>query len=114
MGFRDLPAEEVSAVLASERVIRVAFDDGEERYLIPLFYVWHEGALHGLTTPGRKTAMASARPRVTFQIDTSARTGEFAWQSVTGEGTGRSSPMSATSPSLRISRRGSRTLRHGR
>ena len=62
MGFRDLPAEEVSAVLASERVIRVAFDDGEERYLIPLFYVWHEGALHGLTTPGRKTAMASARP----------------------------------------------------
>jgi nitroimidazol reductase NimA-like FMN-containing flavoprotein (pyridoxamine 5'-phosphate oxidase superfamily) len=31
--------------------------------------------------------MAAANPRVSFQIDTSASTGVFAWQSVSGEGT---------------------------
>jgi nitroimidazol reductase NimA-like FMN-containing flavoprotein (pyridoxamine 5'-phosphate oxidase superfamily) len=87
MGFKDLTEPEIHAVLASERVIRIAFDDGAERFIVPVFYVWHEGALHGLTTPGRKSRMGVANPKVAFQIDTSARTGEFEWQSVSGEGT---------------------------
>lgn len=86
MGFKDLSNSEIEAVLAAQRVIRVSFDDGDERYLVPLFYSWHQGSLCGLTTPGRKTRMAEASARVAFQIDTSAETGEFEWRSVTGEG----------------------------
>ncbi len=86
MGFKDLSLEEIDSVLGAQRVIRVSFDDGEERYLVPMFYLWHQGALHGLTTPGRKTKMAEASAHVAFQVDTSAETGLFEWQSVTGEG----------------------------
>lgn len=87
MGFKDLDQNGIEAVLQSQRVIRVAFDDGAERYILPLFFLWHEKALYGLTTPGRKTRMAEKSGRVGFQIDTSTETGPFEWQSVTGEGT---------------------------
>jgi nitroimidazol reductase NimA-like FMN-containing flavoprotein (pyridoxamine 5'-phosphate oxidase superfamily) len=87
MGFTDLDRPAIESVLQSQRVIRVAFDDGKERYLVPLFFAWHDGALYGLTTPGRKTRMAEASPRVAFQIDSSAETGPYEWQSVSGEGT---------------------------
>jgi nitroimidazol reductase NimA-like FMN-containing flavoprotein (pyridoxamine 5'-phosphate oxidase superfamily) len=40
-----------------------------------------------MTTRGRKIRMAGANPAVSFQIDTSARTGPFGWSSVSGEGT---------------------------
>ncbi|HEX6031618.1 MAG TPA: pyridoxamine 5'-phosphate oxidase family protein [Tepidiformaceae bacterium] len=86
MGFTDLDGPAIESILQSQRVIRVAFDDGHERYLIPLFFAWHDGALCGLTTPGRKTRMAEASPTVAFQIDTSAETGPYEWQSVSGEG----------------------------
>ena len=39
-----------------------------------------------MTTHGRKTRMAAVNPKVSFQIDTSARTGPFSWHSVSGEG----------------------------
>ncbi|MGH2609954.1 MAG: pyridoxamine 5'-phosphate oxidase family protein [Tepidiformaceae bacterium] len=87
MGFKDLTEPEMHSVLSSQRVIRVAFDDGSERFIVPMFYAWHEGALFGLTTPGRKSRMGEANPRVAFQVDSSAQTGEFEWQSVSGEGT---------------------------
>ncbi|MEX0781953.1 MAG: pyridoxamine 5'-phosphate oxidase family protein [Dehalococcoidia bacterium] len=87
MGFKDLDEAGIHSVLSAERVIRVAFDDGSESFIVPMFYLWHEGALYGLTTPGRKSRMGEADPRVGFQIDTSAQTGEFEWQSVSGQGT---------------------------
>ncbi len=87
MGFREFDQAETERVLAEERVIRIAFTGDDGHYLVPVFYVWHEGALCGLTTPGRKTAMAAANPRVAFQIDSTATTGPWAWSSVTGEGT---------------------------
>jgi nitroimidazol reductase NimA-like FMN-containing flavoprotein (pyridoxamine 5'-phosphate oxidase superfamily) len=72
--------------LASERIVRVAFDAEGERYLIPLGYVWSEGAICCLTTEGRKTRIAAINPRVAFQVDDSSRGGPFEWKSVTGEG----------------------------
>lgn len=82
----DLDGKGIEGVLAGQAIVRVAFRDGEERYLLPLGYVWLRGAMHGVSGPGRKLRLAAADPRVTFQVDTSAESGWFAWESVTGEG----------------------------
>jgi nitroimidazol reductase NimA-like FMN-containing flavoprotein (pyridoxamine 5'-phosphate oxidase superfamily) len=86
MATFDLDPHAIESVLSREDVVRVAFREGEDRYLVPLGYVWLHGALHGVSGPGRKIDLARADPRVTFQVDTSARTGWYAWESVTGEG----------------------------
>jgi uncharacterized protein len=87
MGFRDFDDDQIHACLERERVIRIAFSHDGELYLVPVFYTWHEGALCGLTTPGRKTRLGAANPNVAFQIDSTAETGPWAWSSVTGQGT---------------------------
>ena len=86
MGFREFDQPEIERVLNEERVVRIAFTATGELYIVPVFYVWHEGSLCGLTTPGRKTAMAAAAPQVAFQVDSTAATGHFTWSSVSGEG----------------------------
>ena len=83
----ELTEEQCIALIRAQTVVRIAFDANRERYLIPLGYVWFEGALCGMTDEGRKTQMASANPHVSFQLDNSAETGPFGWQSVTGEAT---------------------------
>lgn len=87
MGFRDLSTEEINLVLEKERIIRIAFAADGEQFVVPVFYTWHESALCGLTTPGRKTAMAARNARVGFQVDSTVMTGPWEWASVVGEGT---------------------------
>jgi len=67
--------------------VRIGSEKNEERYLVPLGFVSHRGTLYAMTTHGRKTRMAAVNPSVSFQIDTSARTGLFSWHSISGEGT---------------------------
>jgi uncharacterized protein len=86
MAHRDLSQTEIEQLLESERVVRVALDAGGERYVVPVGYVWLDGALCFVSMEGRKTRMAAANPEVAFQVDTSARTGVFEWSSVIGEG----------------------------
>ena len=87
MGFQDLTKQEIDLVLEKERVIRIAFSAEGEQFLVPVFYVFHEGALCGLTTPGRKTRLGEANPAVGFQIDSTFTTGPWEWASVSGRGT---------------------------
>ena len=87
MAFKELSRTEVDEVLSGERVVRIGLEANGERYLVPLGFVSHRGALYAMTTHGRKTRMAAVNPKVSFQIDTSARTGAFSWHSVSGEGT---------------------------
>ena len=86
MAFKELSRTEVDGLLSEERVVRIGFEANGERYLVPLGFVPHGGALYAMTTHGRKTRMAAVNPKVSFQIDTSARTGPFSWHSVSGEG----------------------------
>jgi uncharacterized protein len=76
----------VEAVLARERVVRIGFHVDGVTYIVPVFYVWHDGALSGYTTPGRKLQMARENGDVAFQVDSSAATGVWEWHSVTGHG----------------------------
>jgi nitroimidazol reductase NimA-like FMN-containing flavoprotein (pyridoxamine 5'-phosphate oxidase superfamily) len=78
--------EERSELLSAQRVVRIAFDANDERYLIPLGYVWQENALYSMTQRGRKTRMAAVNPRVSFQVDDACDTRLFNYKSVTGEG----------------------------
>jgi nitroimidazol reductase NimA-like FMN-containing flavoprotein (pyridoxamine 5'-phosphate oxidase superfamily) len=78
--------EAIERLLAGERIVRVAFVALGETYILPLGYLWHDGAFHLLTARGRKTKLAAANPRVGFQVDDSATAGVWGWRSVTGEG----------------------------
>ncbi len=86
MGFREFERPEIEQILGQERVVRLGFAADGEVFVVPVFYTWHEGALCGLTTPGRKTRLAAANPKAAFQVDSSAATGPWEWSSVTGEG----------------------------
>jgi hypothetical protein len=86
MGFQDLTPQEIELVLSKERVIRIAFSAEGEQFLVPVFFVYHEGALCGLTTPGRKTRLGEANPDVAFQVDSTFETGPWEWASVSGQG----------------------------
>jgi alkanesulfonate monooxygenase SsuD/methylene tetrahydromethanopterin reductase-like flavin-dependent oxidoreductase (luciferase family)/nitroimidazol reductase NimA-like FMN-containing flavoprotein (pyridoxamine 5'-phosphate oxidase superfamily) len=86
MGVRSLEQAEIERVLDEERVVRIAFDAAGERYVVPVFFVWYEAALHGVTTAGRKTRLGGENGAVAFQVDSSARTGVWEWFSVSGEG----------------------------
>lgn len=87
MPSRQLTDPEIEQLLEHERVVRLGFTAPEETYVVPVFYVLHQGALCGLTTPGRKSRMGQADARVAFQVDSSLTGGVFEWSSVAGEGT---------------------------
>lgn len=87
MGFQDLTPQEIELVLEKERVVRVAFSADGEQFLVPVFFVFDDGDLCGLTTPGRKTRLAEANPLVAFQVDSTYVTGPWEWASVSGQGT---------------------------
>lgn len=86
MPWRALTDAEIETLLRSERLVRVAFAAGDERYVVPLGYVWVAGALWGTTRRGRKTELATIDPRVAFTIDDSATSTPFEWRSCVGEG----------------------------
>ncbi|HEX9407400.1 MAG TPA: pyridoxamine 5'-phosphate oxidase family protein [Thermoanaerobaculia bacterium] len=86
MAQRELTREEIEQLLRSQRIVRVAFSVEGRLYLLPLGYVWLDGALHLMTSAGQKTEMAAANGRVAFQVDDSAEHGMIGWSSATGEG----------------------------
>ncbi len=75
MAQRELSREEIEQLLREQRIIRVAFSAQGKLYLLPLGYIWLDGALHLMTNAGQKTAMAAASPRVAFQIDNAPEKG---------------------------------------
>ena len=86
MPRKELSRSETLRVLAAQKLVRIAFRDGQSSYLVPLGYVWVAPVLCGVTDIGRKTRLAEKEPLVSFQVDTSSDTGLWEWRSVTGEG----------------------------
>lgn len=64
--------EAVRAILARERVVRVAFAVGNEPYIVPLSY-GYDAARHALclhtAAAGRKIEFIERNPRVCFEIE---------------------------------------------
>ena len=87
MVIQEIGPEEIERLLSEQRTARVGFATSEERYLIPLGYIWLDGSLCGVASRGRKLGLAQTDSCVSFQVDTTAQTGDFVWTSVSGEGT---------------------------
>jgi nitroimidazol reductase NimA-like FMN-containing flavoprotein (pyridoxamine 5'-phosphate oxidase superfamily) len=88
--IRDLPDEEIEALLRRAIVGRIACcghglsGDGRP-YLVPLAYGYDGEAIHAHSGPGRKLDLMRAEPRVTFEVDEA--TAPDNWRSVIAEGT---------------------------
>jgi len=88
--IRDLPGEEIEALLGSAIVGRIACcghgvtGDGRP-YLVPLAYGYDGAAVYAHSGPGRKLDLMRAEPRVTFEVDQAEASDR--WRSVIAEGT---------------------------
>ena len=76
MAQRELTRDEIELLMREQRTIRVAFSVPGRLYLLPLGYVWLDGALHLMTTAGQKTEMASASGRADLRSALAARNWE--------------------------------------
>ena len=88
--IRELPAEQIEALLRTAIVGRIACcghgagGDGRP-YLVPLAYGYDGDAVYAHSGPGRKLDFMRAEPRVTFEVDQAVAPDR--WRSVIAEGT---------------------------
>src|SRR3954471_16414750 len=88
--IRELPSEEIEALLRAAIVGRIACcghgatGDGRP-YLVPLAYGYDGDAIYAHSGPGRKLDLMRAEPRVTFEVDEAKAADR--WRSVIAEGT---------------------------
>src|SRR5829696_8944843 len=88
--IRDLPSEEIEALLGSAIVGRIAccghgVTGNGRPYLVPLAYGYDGAAVYAHSGPGRKLDLMRAEPRVTFEVDEAQAPDR--WRSVIAEGT---------------------------
>jgi nitroimidazol reductase NimA-like FMN-containing flavoprotein (pyridoxamine 5'-phosphate oxidase superfamily) len=88
--IRELPAEEIEALLRTAIVGRIACcghgrTGGGRPYLVPLAYGYDGEAIYAHSGPGRKLDLMRAEPRVTFEVDAAEASDH--WRSVIAEGT---------------------------
>ncbi len=88
--IRELPTEEIEALLRTAIVGRIACcghgvaGDGRP-YLVPLAYGYDGVAVYAHSGPGHKLDLMRAEPRVTFEVDEAIASDR--WRSVIAEGT---------------------------
>ena len=86
MLWRSLSQDELEKLLLAERIVRVGFSADPTPYVIPLGYVWVNGAMWGTTRRGRKTELSDRNPRVGFTVDDSLTSKPHYWRSCVGQG----------------------------
>jgi nitroimidazol reductase NimA-like FMN-containing flavoprotein (pyridoxamine 5'-phosphate oxidase superfamily) len=67
--IRVLATEEVERVLQVGTVGRIGCYAGGRTYVVPVSYVYHEGAIYAHSAYGQKIAMMRETPNVCFQVD---------------------------------------------
>ena len=75
----------IDALLRSEFVGRIGCHANGRTYVIPVSYVYEDGAIYGHTTEGLKIEMMRENPAVCFEIDRVA--GPMHWDSVVADAT---------------------------
>lgn len=63
-----LDKNDIENVLRSCEHAHLACCDGSEPYVVPISYVFHEGAIYGYTHAGKKIAIMRKNPRVCIHI----------------------------------------------
>lgn len=78
--FRELSREEVEAVLARNKVGRLAFSFHDRVDIQPIHYIYDHGWLYGRTSEGEKLSTLNHNQWVAFEVDEVSDT--FDWTSV--------------------------------
>ena len=84
MIVRDLGTEECKAILARNRLARLACAQDGQPYVVPLFYAYADEAAYAFSLPGRKMDIMRTNPKVALLVE-EAGDGK-AWKSVVAEG----------------------------
>lgn len=82
--FRELDANECTALLANHHVGRIAFSFHDKVDIEPIHYVWSDGWIYGRTAEGSKLRALSHNRWVAFEID--EVNALFDWRSVVVKG----------------------------
>lgn len=83
--FRELSREEAEAILARNRVGRVAYADQAGVHIEPIGYIYDDGVINCRTSPGQKLEVLAHHPYISFEVDEVE--GPFSWRSVVATGT---------------------------
>lgn len=67
--IRPLAQEEIERVLGAEVVGRIGCHAEGRTYVVPVSYVYHNGAIYAHSTDGLKVAMMRQNPFVCFEVD---------------------------------------------
>lgn len=83
--LRELPRNEMDALLSRNHIGRIAFSFHDTVDIRPIHYVASRGWLFGRTSPGEKLVTLRHNQWVAFEVDEIA--GPFDWQSLVVRGT---------------------------
>jgi len=84
MNVRDMTTAECTLMLAANRIGHLGCIAGDRPYVVPIRYVFKEGAFYSFSLPGKKIDCLRANPRACIQIEN--LTTDEEWQSVLVEG----------------------------
>jgi uncharacterized protein len=67
--IRALDDVEVERILRAEAIGRIGCHTGKRTYVVPVSYVYEDGAVYAHSTEGRKIEMMRQNPSVCFEVD---------------------------------------------
>src|ERR1700730_9417011 len=80
VSFRDMPRDEIEAMLLRNRVGRLAFALYDRVYIQTIHYIYEQGWLYGRTSEGGKVAALKHYQWIAFEVD--EVTDLFDWRSI--------------------------------
>ena len=78
--FGELTPSEIDQLLIEQVIARLGCHDGGTTYVVPITYAFHDGAIIGHSSDGRKLRMMRANPNVCIEVDQMSDLGN--WRSV--------------------------------
>lgn len=84
MIIQELSTAQCAAVLAANRLARLACTCGSQPYVVPIYYAYTDGAAYAFTRPGRKLETMRTNPAVALLVEEKGEGSR--WKSVVAEG----------------------------
>ena len=80
MIIRELPLAQCTALIAENRLARLACSVGNQPYLVPIFYAYADRCTYSFTMPGRKLDVMRGNPLVALLVEEKGES--RSWRSV--------------------------------
>jgi len=82
--IRTLSTNECRALLAANRLARLACTKDGRPYVVPIYYAYADNHLYAFSMPGKKVEWMRSNPQVSLQVD--ERGAKREWRSVVADG----------------------------